>query len=138
MFIFADTGGGFIQFPRTYWLRSVQLTLCDFGHDLVIWRKILKILKDSYNPRLKSVVFDRWFDMFIDKPINGHWDKFLPSNEILAVSKFGEQSCSVTSTTNSECLCYQDSKLMLEISSNLHKLGAPVHRSWNSYVPLLW
>ncbi len=29
-------------------------------------RQILKILKDSYNPWLKSVVFDRWFDMFTD------------------------------------------------------------------------
>ncbi len=27
-------------------------------------RQILKILKDSYNPRRKSVVFDCWFDMF--------------------------------------------------------------------------
>ncbi len=29
-------------------------------------RPILKILKDSYTPRLKPVVFDHWFDMFTD------------------------------------------------------------------------
>ncbi len=51
--------------------KLARLTLCDFGHDLVVCDKFLKILKYSYNPRLKSVVFDCWFDMFTIEPYQG-------------------------------------------------------------------
>ncbi len=44
-----------------------------------------KILKDSYNPRLKSVVFDRWFDMFTYSRIMAVVAIKLTPNEILAV-----------------------------------------------------
>ncbi len=49
-------------------------------------RQILKILKDSYNPRLKSVDFDRWFDMFTDSRLMAVAINFT-SDEVLAVSE---------------------------------------------------
>ncbi len=66
-----------------------------FGH----LRQILKILKDSYNPRLKSVVFDRWFDMFTDSWLMAVAIKFHLRQNSGCVRRFGEQSCSVTTPT---------------------------------------
>ncbi len=62
-------------------------------------RQILKILKDSYNPRLKSVVFDRWFDMFKDSRLMAVAIKFHLRQNSGSVRRFGEQSCSVTTST---------------------------------------
>ncbi len=62
-------------------------------------RQILKILKDSYNPRLKSVDFDRWFDMFTDSRLMAVAIKFHLRQNSGSVRRFGEQSCSVTTPT---------------------------------------
>ncbi len=62
-------------------------------------RQILKILKDSYNPRLKSVVFDRWFDMFTDSRLMAVAIKFHLRRNSDSVTRFGTQSCSVTTPT---------------------------------------
>ncbi len=62
-------------------------------------RQILKILKDSYNPRLKSVVFDRWFDMFTDSRLMAVAMKFHLRRNSGSVRRFGAQSCSVTTPT---------------------------------------
>ncbi len=43
-----------------------------FGH----LRQILYILKDACNPRLKSLVFDRWSDMFTNSQLMGVVIKF--------------------------------------------------------------
>ncbi len=45
------------------------VTLCEFDHGLVIWDKFYKILKDACNPRLKSLVFGRWSDMFTNSQL---------------------------------------------------------------------
>ncbi len=71
-------------------MTKAQLTRCDFGGDLIVW----EILKDSYNPRLKSVVFDRWFDMFTDSRLMAVAIKFH-----LRVRRFAPLSCSVTTPT---------------------------------------
>ncbi len=63
-------------------------------------RQILKILKDSYSPWLKSVASDRWFDMFTDSRLTAAVIKlYLDSG---SVRRCGTQSCSVTSTMNSK------------------------------------
>ncbi len=62
-------------------------------------RQILKILKYSYNPRLKSVDFDRWFDMFTDSQLMAVAIKFHLRQNSGSVRRFGEQSCSVTTPT---------------------------------------
>ncbi len=59
-------------------------------------RQNLKILKDSYNPRLKSVDFDRWFDMFTDSRLMAVAIKFHLRQSSGSVRRFGAQSCSVT------------------------------------------
>ncbi len=61
-----------------------------------IWRQILKIIKDSYNPRLKSIVFDHWFteSRLMAVAIKSHLRRHSGS-----VRRFGAQSCSVTSPT---------------------------------------
>ncbi len=63
-----------------------------FGH----LRQILIILKDSCNPRLKSVVFDRWFDMFSDSRLVAVASQFYLWQNSVSVRRFGAQSCSVT------------------------------------------
>ncbi len=62
-------------------------------------RQNLKILKDSYNPRLKSVVFDRWFDMFTDSRLMAVAIKFHLRRNSGSVRRFGTQSCSATTPT---------------------------------------
>ncbi len=62
-------------------------------------RQIFKILKDSYNPRLKSVVFDRWFDMFTDSRLMAVEIKFHLRRNSGSVRIFGAKSCSVTTPT---------------------------------------
>ncbi len=62
-------------------------------------RQILKILKDSYNPRQKSVVFDSWFYMFKDSRLMAVAIKFHLRQISGSVRRFGEQSCSVTTST---------------------------------------
>ncbi len=67
-----------------------------------IWssqRLILKILKDSCNPRLKSVVFDRWFDMSNDSRLMAVAINFFLRLNSGSVRRFQTLSCSVTSTT---------------------------------------
>ncbi len=59
----------------------------------------MKILKDSYNPRLKSVVFDRWFDMFTDSRLMAVVIKFHLRRNSGSIRRFGAQSCSVTTPT---------------------------------------
>ncbi len=79
---------------------------CDLSlaHTVRFWprfgrlRQILKILKDSYNPRLKSVVFDRWFDIFTAI-------KFHLRRNSGSVWRFGTLSWSVTSPTMNVKLC---------------------------------
>ncbi len=72
------------------------------AHTVRIWprfgrlRQNLKILKDSYNPRLKSVVFDCWFDMFTDSRLMAVAIKFHLRRNSGTVRRFGAQSCSVT------------------------------------------
>ncbi len=66
---------------------------------LVFGVNLLKILKDSCNPRLKSVVFDRWFDMFTDSRLMAVAIKFHLRRNSGIVRRFGAQSCSVTSPT---------------------------------------
>ncbi len=74
---------------------KAQLTLCDFGH----LGQILKILKDSCNPRLKSVVFDRWFDMSTDSRLMAVAIIFFLRLNSGSVRRFQTLSCSVTSPT---------------------------------------
>ncbi len=62
---------------------------------LVFGVNLLKILKDSCNPRLKSVVFDRWFDMFTDSRLMAVAIKFHLRRNSGIVRRFGAQSCSV-------------------------------------------
>ncbi len=66
-----------------------------FGH----LRQMLKILKDFYNPRLKSVDFDRWFYMFTDSRLMAVAIKFHLRRNSGSVRSFGAQSCSVTTPT---------------------------------------
>ncbi len=75
------------------------------AHTVRIWsrfgrlRQILKILKDFYNPRLKSVDFDRWFYMFTDSRLMAVAIKFHLRRNSGSVRRFGAQSCSVTTPT---------------------------------------
>ncbi len=62
-------------------------------------RQILKILKDSCNPRLKSVVFDRWFDMSTDSRLMAVAINFFLRLNSGSVRRFQTLSCSVTSPT---------------------------------------
>ncbi len=62
-------------------------------------RLILKILKDSCNPRLKSVVFDRWFDMSTDSRLMAVAINFFLRLNSGSVRRFQTLSCSVTSPT---------------------------------------
>ncbi len=57
-------------------------------------RPISKILKDSYNPRLKSVVLDRWFDMFTGSRLMAVTIKFHLRRNSGSIRRFGAQSCS--------------------------------------------
>ncbi len=66
-----------------------------FGH----LGQILKILKDSCNPRLKSVVFDRWFDMSTDSRLMAVAINFFLRLNSGSVRRFQTLSCSVTSPT---------------------------------------
>ncbi len=58
-----------------------------------------KILKDSCNPRLKSVVFDRWFDMSTDSRLMAVAINFFLRLNSGSVRRFQTLSCSVTSPT---------------------------------------
>ncbi len=86
-------------------LLNLDISLLSPAHTVRFWprfgrlRQILKILKDSYNPRLKSVVFDRWFDMFTDSRLMAVAIKFHLRRNSGSVRRFGEQSCSVTTPT---------------------------------------
>ncbi len=62
-------------------------------------RQIFKILKDSCNPRLKSVVFDRWFDMSTDSWLMAVAINFFLRLNSGSVRRFQTLSCSVTSPT---------------------------------------
>ncbi len=66
-----------------------------FGH----LGQILKILKDSCNPRLKSVVFDRWFDMSTGSRLMAVAINFFLRLNSGSVRRFQTLSCSVTSPT---------------------------------------
>ncbi len=68
-------------------------------------RQIYKILKDIYNPRLKSVVFDRWLDMFTDSRLMAVAIKFHLWRNSGSDRRFGAQSYSVTTTTMNVKLC---------------------------------
>ncbi len=91
----------------TFWhhLKSSCVSALSPAHTVRFWprfarlRQILKILKDSYNPRLKSVDFDRWFDMFTDSRLMAVAIKFHLRQNSGSVRRFGEQSCSVTTPT---------------------------------------
>ncbi len=93
----------------THVLFGVRVSPRDFSlspaHTVRFWprfgrlRQILKILKDSYNPRLKSVVFDRWFDMFTDSRLMAVAIKFHLRRNSGSVRRIGAQSCSVTTPT---------------------------------------
>ncbi len=63
-----------------------------------------KKLQDSYNPRLKSVVFDRWFDMFTDSRLIAIVIRFDLRRNSGSVRIFGAQCCSVTSPTKNRKL----------------------------------
>ncbi len=72
-----------------------QLTLKPSSHCAILarfdrLRQILKTLNNSYYPRLKSVVFDCWFDMFTNSR--------LMAVTITSPRRFGTQACSVTSS----------------------------------------
>ncbi len=81
------------------------------AHTVQFWpqfgrlRQIVKILKDSYNPRLKSVVFDRWFDMFTDSRLMAVAIKFHLRRNSGSVRRFGTLSCRVTTPTMNVKLC---------------------------------
>ncbi len=81
-----------------------MVTVCP-GHIVRFWprfgrlRQNWKILKDFYNTRLKSIVFDCWFDMFTDSRLMAIVIKFDLRRYSDSVRRFGEQSCSVTSPT---------------------------------------
>ncbi len=79
-------------------LTKAQLTLCDLA---TIWSSEtnLEILKDSCNPRLKSVVFDRWFDMSTDSRLMAVAINFFLRLNSGSVRRFQTLSCSVTSPT---------------------------------------
>ncbi len=62
-------------------------------------RQILKILKDSCYPRLKSVVFDRWFDISTDSRLMAVAINFFLRLNSGSVRRFQTLSCSVTSPT---------------------------------------
>ncbi len=68
-------------------------------------RLILKILKDSYNPRLKSVVFDRWFDIFTDSQLIIVAIQFHIRRNSGSVRRFGTLFCSVTIPMMNVKLC---------------------------------
>ncbi len=80
------------------------VTVCP-GHIVRFWprfgrlRQNWKILQDFYNTRLKSIVFDCWFDMFTDSRLMAIAIKFDLRRYSDSVRRFGEQSCSVTSPT---------------------------------------
>ncbi len=85
-------------------LGIVQLHLSP-AHTVWFWPRfghlgqILKTLKDSYNPRLKFLVFDCWFDMFTDSRFMVVAIKFHLRRNSGSVKRFGSQSCSVTTPT---------------------------------------
>ncbi len=54
------------------------------------------VIPDFYNPRLKSVVFDRWFDMFTYSRLMAVAIKFHLQRNSASVRRFGPQFCSVT------------------------------------------
>ncbi len=82
-----------------------QLRKLSPAHTVGFWprfgrlRQILKILKDSCNPRLKSVVFDRWFDMSTDSRLMAVAINFFLRLNSGSVRRFQTLSCSVTSPT---------------------------------------
>ncbi len=100
-------------------------------------RQILKILKDSYNPLLKSVVFDRWLDMFTDSRLMAVAIRFHLRRNSGSVRRFGTLSCSVTTPTMNVKLClffktsYEQNYCYIIILSAINS-GAPVLRSQNS------
>ncbi len=98
-------------------------------------RQILNILKDSYNPRLKSVVFDHWFDMFTDSRLMTVVNlviKFHLRRNSVSVRRFGTQSCSVTSPTMNVKLCLSfKTELILDNYCISHKLRRS--HPWLSY-----
>ncbi len=89
--------------------RVTALSFCSItyspAHTVRFWprfgrlRQILKILKDSCNPRLKSVVFDRWFDMSTDRRLMAVAINFFLRLNSGSVRRFQTLSCSVTSPT---------------------------------------
>ncbi len=97
--------GDFLVSTSTKYLVRVNFDPLSPAHTVRFWprfarlRQILKILKDSYNPRLKSVVFDRWFDMFTDSRLMAVAIKFHLRRNSGSVRRFGTQSCSVTTPT---------------------------------------
>ncbi len=87
----------------------------------------LKIVKDSYNRRLKSVVFDCWFDVFTASRIMAVAIKFHLRRNSGSVRRFGTLSCSVTTPMIKlkTVFVFQDklwAELMLENYSISHKL----------------
>ncbi len=83
----------------------LHLTHLSPAHTVGFWprfgrlRQILKILKDSCNPRLKSVVFDRWFDMSTDSRLMAVAINFFLRLNSGSVRRFQTLSSSVTSPT---------------------------------------
>ncbi len=89
-------------------------------------RQILKILKDSYDPRLKSVVFYHWFDMFTDSRLMAVDQKRSISPPKFCQCWFGTLSCSDISCDETQTVfVFQDklwAELMLDNYSISHKL----------------
>ncbi len=93
---------------RFFWVKTISPNikwLLSPAHTVRFWprfgrlRQILKILKDSCNPRLKSVVFDRWFDMSTDSRLMAVAIHFFLRLNSGSVRRFQTLSCSVTSPT---------------------------------------
>ncbi len=89
-------------------------------------RQILKILKDSYNPRLKSVDFDRWFDMFTDSQLMA-CDQISPPTKFWQCQKIWRTvlQCGYPYDECQTVSVFQDklwAELMLENYSISHKL----------------
>ncbi len=101
-------------------------------------RQILKILKDSYNPRLKSVDFDRWFDMFTDSRLMAVAIKFHLRRSSGSVRRFGEQSCSDYPYDECQTVSVFQHKLWAELMLENYSISHKLRRSRPPLTEFIW
>ncbi len=98
-------------------------------------RQILKIQKDFYNPRLKSEVFDCWFDMFNDSRLMAKFD-FRQNSGSQKIWRTVLQ-CDFSNDEHQTVFIFQD-KLWAELMLDNYSISHKLRRSRPPLTEFIW